>query len=438
MKRIIKICELLLFIFFVVLLIFTNDKLSTIISIPILLLIYYIVKKLNIKNYAMFIFVLALLIRIVSIIYLKVEIVDDFKTMLEASKMLIKGNISFINNFYFKYFSYQLGHVFYQALLLKIYSSVLFLKIVNSITTSLIVLFIYLISKKLFKEETARFISLVYLLYFYPLYLNSVLTNQHIPALLYLIIIYLLFNKKSSIKLYIIIGVLLSLSNFLRTESIVFTMGILIYNLISITKNNYKTIIKNISLMFIIYFALNTLISSVALISPINMKLKNNAPLWKFYCGLSYKHNGLYNAEDEQVFFNSNNQKELLKERIKEENIKIPVLFLKKEVILWTQTNYDLRIKNSISNILESIIFHINQGYLNIILILFVISLYPFKKTKNDKLLLIKIIIGLYICIYSIIEISPRYSYVLHMLIFICIGELIDRFFKNSKSLKKE
>ena len=48
-------------------LIFTNDKLSTIISIPILLLIYYIVKKLNIKNYAMFIFVLALLIRIVSI-----------------------------------------------------------------------------------------------------------------------------------------------------------------------------------------------------------------------------------------------------------------------------------------------------------------------------------------------------------------------------------
>ena len=188
-------------------------------------------------------------------------------------------------------------------------------------------------------------------------------------------------------------------------------------------KKNYKNILKYTSMLVITYLVVNTIISSLVYISPIKTKLVNNSPYWKFYCGLSDKHNGLYNEEDQSVFFNSNNQKELLIDRIKEENIKIPILILKKEVILWTQTNYDLRIKNNINDL----VLKWNQGYLNIIIILFVISLFPNKNNKNKKLLLLKIIIALYIGVYAFIEISPRYAYILHILVFLLIPNAIEK-----------
>ena len=423
MKKFIYICEWLLFIFSLLLIPFFKDKISTIIIIPICILLYYLIRKINIKHYSIFLFIIALLIRLISIIYLKVEVTDDFKMMLEASKSLIKGDLSFTNLWYFKTFSYQLGHVLYQALLLKIINKVFFLKLINSLVTALSIVFIYKITKKLFKEETARVVSFAYLFYLYPIYLNSVLTNQLIPALIYLFVIYLIINKENNLKLYIIIGLLLSIANFLRTESIVFILGIIIYNLITITKNNYKNILKYTSMLVITYLVVNTIISSLVYISPIKTKLVNNSPYWKFYCGLSDKHNGLYNEEDQTVFFNSNNQKELLIDRIKEENIKIPILILKKEVILWTQTNYDLRIKNNINDL----VLKWNQAYLNIIIILFVISLFPNKNLKNKKLLLLKIIIALYIGVYAFIEISPRYAYILHILVFLLIPNAIEK-----------
>ena len=34
--------------------------------------------------------------------------------------------------------------------------------------------------------------------------------------------------------------------------------------------------------------------SNIIYISPIHLKLENNAPTWKFYCGLNYQKNALY------------------------------------------------------------------------------------------------------------------------------------------------
>ena len=231
MKKFIRICEYILFFLFAILLLFFTNKISTLIIIPLFIALLFIVHKMKIKNYGIFIFILALIIRLISVFYLKVNIVDDFKTMYEASRDLIVHNFDFLKSSYFEIFSYQLGHVLYQGALLKIINSVLFLKIVNSLVTSFVVLFIYLISKKLFSEKTARCVSLLYLFFLYPIYLNSVLTNQHIPALLGLITIYLLITKKNSYKLSVIIGIILAVANVLRTESIIIILSIIIYNL---------------------------------------------------------------------------------------------------------------------------------------------------------------------------------------------------------------
>lgn len=427
MSRFIKICEYILFVLFFVLLIFMSNKLSTFMIIPLIVAIYFFIKKVKIKHFGIFIFLVALIVRIISVLVLKVDICDDFKTMYMASRDLINGNLSFLKNSYFVYFSYQLGHVVYQALLLKIINSVMFLKIINCIITSFTVLFIYLITRKIFSENISRFVTFSYLFYLYPLYLNSVLTNQLFPALLVLIVIYLLVSKKLNYKLIFICSLILAFSNVFRTESIVIIIGIILYIICKFKKENIKRNSLLIVSLVGSYFIFTFIISFLFSISSINTNLSNNSGLWKFYCGLNYETNGIYNVDDDNRFFNSNDKNKLLIDRITNNSLKLPVLFLKKEVILWTQTNYDLRI-NNINGNLFNLLLLFNQGFLNFILILFVISLYPRKNSEmDDKLLLIKILIGVYYFVYMFIEISPRYAYILDIFIFLIIGLGIER-----------
>lgn len=439
MKKIIKVCEYILFLMFLVLIFFTKQKLSIFLTIPVIIIIYFYQKKANIKNYSLFLFIIAFLIRLVSILVLKVEITDDFKTMYDASRSLISGNLDFINSIYFKTYPFQLGLTFYQALLLKIWNNVLILKIMNSIFTSLTIVMIYKISSNLVKESTARIISLSYIFYLYPIYLNSVLTNQHIQALIMLVIIYIMVNKKENIKNYLLISFLLALANFFRTESIILLLGIIVYSLGYINRNNYKTQLLKVGTIILTYLLLTTLTSTIINTSILKPNTDDSqiksTTLWKFYCGLNDEHNGIYNDEDAGRYFSSSDEKKLLLERIKEEKYKFPILFLKKEVILWTQTNYDLRITNKCDDKLFSLLQLYNQGFLNAVIVLFIISLIPKKKSENDKIIFIKTIIAIYYLIYMFIEISPRYAYNLHMLVFLILGIGLERIINKYKKI---
>ncbi len=438
MKKIIKLCEYILFILFLGMILFTKEKLTTLLIIPILPLIYLFIKKVKIKRYGLFIFVLALLIRLFTIFILKVEITDDFKTMYDASTNLIKGNLDFMNGFYFKTYPYQLGLVLYQAILLKIINNVIILKIMNSIITSLIVLFIYLISKKIYKEEYARMISLGYILYLYPIYLNSVLTNQHIQTLIIMLVIYLVITKKETKKLFIVLALLLGIANFFRNESIVIILGLVLYSLIFSTKKNYKTKLINIIILLFVYFLFTNLTTFLLNISPLfkntneETTIDKNVKVWKFYCGLNTEHNGIYNNDDAKRYFNTRNEEKLLLDRIKKDKFKFPILFIKKEVILWTQTNYDLRINNNFNKEFYNLLLKFNQAILNLTLLLFVIGLFPIKKETKKEIIFIKLLIGLYFGVYLFIEISPRYAYILHILIFIILASSI----KNIEFIK--
>ena len=358
--------------------------------------------------------------------------------MYDASTNLIKGNLDFMNGFYFKTYPYQLGLVLYQAFLLKIINNVIILKIMNSIITSLIVLFIYLISKKIYKEEYARMISLGYILYLYPIYLNSVLTNQHIQTLIIMLVIYLVITKKETKILFIVLALLLGIANFFRSESIVIILGLVLYSLIFSTKKNYKTKLINIVILLFVYFLFTNLTTFLLNISPLfkntneETTIDKNVKVWKFYCGLNTEHNGIYNNDDAKRYFNTRNEEKLLLDRIKKDKFKFPILFIKKEVILWTQTNYDLRINNNFNKEFYNLLLKFNQAILNLTLLLFVIGLFPIKKETKKEIIFIKLLIGLYFGVYLFIEISPRYAYILHILIFIILASSI----KNIEFIK--
>lgn len=382
-----------------------------------------------------FLFLFAFVIRIGVILWIDTPVISDFKTMLDASKELVNGTDAYKSMPYFICWGYQMGHVIYQAILLNIINSITFLKIVNAIVTSSTVIMIYLIGKELSTTKAAIIISIIYSIFLFPLLLNTVLTNQLLPMLLILIAIYLWMKKKKENKLMpVIIGILLGISNMLRSETIVIIIAFVLYTIfLMIKKENRKALIINLCLIIISYFTLTTATSFVLKatdISPSGLENKNSS--WKFLEGLNVETRGQY-SEDDAVKYSYDKKKTTkeLKKRIQEEWQQYPLLFAKKTKILWLNSDLSWPLGH-IENQEDLKQYEgINQIFIYFFVIMSLLSAITlFKKTYKKEQILILLILFVYFGVYLFIEVMPRYAYSLQifeaLLASITLGYILD------------
>ena len=382
-----------------------------------------------------FLFLFAFVIRIGVILWIDTPVISDFKTMLDASKELVNGTDAYKSMPYFICWGYQMGHVIYQAILLNIINSITFLKIVNAIVTSSTVIMIYLIGKELSTTKAAIIISIIYSIFLFPLLLNTVLTNQLLPMLLILIAIYLWMKKKKENKLMpVIIGILLGISNMLRSETIVIIIAFVLYTIfLMIKKENRKALIINLCLIIISYFTLTTATSFVLKatdISPSGLENKNSS--WKFLEGLNVETRGQY-SEDDAVKYSYDKKKTTkeLKKRIQEEWQQYPLLFAKKTKILWLNSDLSWSLGH-IENQEDLKLYEgINQIFIYFFIIMSLLSAITlFKKTYKKEQILILLILFIYFGVYLFIEVMPRYAYSLQifeaLLASITLGYILD------------
>lgn len=403
------------------------------------------IKRFYQKNkFPIYLFIFSFILRLIIITIINTPIISDFKTMYDASIELINHTGDYNSKAYFIYWGYQMGHVIYQYLLLLIWKSPLFLKIINSLITSLIVVMIYLISKKVSSNISSKIISVFYSIFLFPLLLNTVLTNQHFPLLLILISLYILLNISYDDKYIlksIIIGILLSLSNILRGETIVIIVGIFIY-LVYLAFNKIK--IKRLLLSFILIFTSYLVVfnTSSYLLKVTNISvngLENKNTEWKFVTGLNIKTNGMYSDEDAEIYaYNKEASKEVTIERLK--NYKeLPLLFLKKVKVLWINSDLSWSIGHIENKTLYNLLTIINQIFIIIIHLLSLVSVVNFIQKKFDKTqILITSILIVYFFVYLLIEVMPRYAYSLQAIeiILATIGlDIIINFFKRKVSV---
>lgn len=382
-----------------------------------------------------FLFLFAFVIRIGVILWIDTPVISDFKTMLDASKELVNGTDAYKSMPYFICWGYQMGHVIYQAILLNIINSITFLKIVNAIVTSSTVIMIYLIGKELSTTKAAIIISIIYSIFLFPLLLNTVLTNQLLPMLLILIAIYLWMKKKKENKLMpVIIGILLGISNMLRSETIVIIIAFVLYTIfLMIKKENRKALIINLCLIIISYFTLTTATSFVLKatdISPSGLENKNSS--WKFLEGLNIETRGQY-SEDDAIKYSYDKKKTTkeLKKRIQEEWQQYPLLFAKKTKILWLNSDLSWSLGH-IENQEDLKLYEgINQIFIYFFVIMSLLSAITlFKKTYKKEQILILLILFIYFGVYLFIEVMPRYAYSLQifeaLLASITLGYILD------------
>lgn len=405
-------------------------------------IIYLLSFKCSIKKFPWFLFLFSMLSKILVILVFKPPIESDFYTMYRASSMLKLGDLSYAKLPYFISWGYQTGHVAYQALLLKIWDSVFFLKLVNCLALSCTTVLIYLTTKELINEKVAKFTSLSYMIYLHPVMLTTILTNQHIPTFLFFLGLYLiikdnLLNNKVWLK-YLIVGLLIGLGNIMRPEGIIFVLAIIVYLLLNkCQKAHLKTIFINIVVLIASYLIITNGCSLAFKAFNISQNgLKNMDPLWKFVLGTNYDSRGWYTSDDSKYL--GDREKEL--EVIKERTIGNPTKFLKLMMIktksFWLDSNLywsntylnsndlkvgSFKIKGSTVN---AYMFKFNQHVYLVIFTLSLIGIFSLVKEKsyNDKINLFVILLCGYWTVYLFIEIMNRYTYTPRVAVFIMAG----------------
>ena len=393
------------------------------------------------NKFIIFLFLFSFVIRLGVILLVDTPIISDFKVMYDAALEIVNGTDSYKSMGYFITWGYQMGHVLYQAFLLSIINSAFFLKIVNCIITSLTVVFVYLISRRICSERSAKISSILYSIFLFPLLLNSVLTNQFLPALIILIALYILLNinfKKKFVISSVIVGILLGLSNIFRSETIVIVFSILLYFVfLFITKVDWKKLIVSFLIIFMGYYVVfngTSLLLKATNVSPSGLEILNSS--WKFVLGFNYETSGMYSNQDAAIYARDSEaaKKEAINRIMQFE--KIPLHFLKKTKILWF--NSDLSWSISMDEAYYKVLNIINQIWIILFNILAVCSAFRFIKFKFEKEhVLMCLILLVYFGVYLLIEVMPRYAYSLQVFEAIIIGISLDYIFAKIKVLKK-
>lgn len=432
-------------------------KNNVFISIIAFLIVIYISLKNSIKHYPIILFITSLMLRIFMILIFKFPQVSDFKTLLDASYLFANNDFSFQNQQYFTMWGYQTGFVIYQGLLLKLFNSVFILKLLNAIFSSILSVLIYFFGKRICSEKSARMASLLYMIFPFSLYLNTVLANHHLATFLAYIGIFFLLKKEKSIKDYIIAAVLISLGNIIRPEGIIVVFTLILFEIFRLKKDKILKTLKNVGMFLIIYFMIGTLSSFAVEKLDINDEgLKNNNPKWKFVLGFNSDSCGYYTSSDEKYINDENKELEVIKNRISVGPVKMGKLLACKINKFWLQT--EISSKNEMYNDktynifginikfkdLENIVVKFNSIlYITTLLMCIVGVVFNRKKVIKDNSFFFVILMMVTFFVYLLIEIQPRYAYFIHVSIFILstygydyILSKISNIFKSKKKLK--
>jgi hypothetical protein len=386
----------------------------------------------KIKHFGLILFAVSLIIRLIFIMVANFEQVYDFKTLLEASKMFAKGDYSFNTWYHFHTWGYQTAFVIYQGVLLKLFNSIFILKLLNVIYSSLIVVIVYKLGLKISKnEKSSRIVSLLYMIFPFYLFLNSVLLNSHLATLLSYIGIFFLLKEEPKYKDYLFGGILIALGNLIRPEGIIIVLTVIVYKLITLKKENIKKIIISLLIFLSSYFILCNGASFLVKVSNINPSgLQNKDPLWKFLLGFNYESCGYYVEDDARFQVSKEIEMNEIKRRALEDPIRTGKLMVCKVDRFWLSSGLEdemgsfndksfniLGINIKFSRIKDMAII-LNKGINIIILTLMLLGLVVNRKNIKNEVLFLLIMILITFGIYLFIEIQPRYLYFVHVSVF--------------------
>lgn len=416
-------------------------------AIVVIVLAFLVSRKIKVKRFWILLLVVSFLIRLAAIVVFNFPQTTDFKLMYECALKFVNHDFSWNSSAYFMMWPYQSGFVVYEGLLLKLINNIYFLKVLNIIYESLLVVLIYYFSRRLVKEESARVAAILFMVYPYNIYLGTTLANHHIATILsYLGIVFLLSRKKKPYY-FIIAGILIGLSNVLRPEGIIVIFSYLLYMIFNLKKDNFKKQGLGFLILLVSYGGINLICSNLLIMSGVNKDgLKNTNPLWKFVLGFNGDSCGYYDSNDEVYLNDKDKELEVIKERLNPSNV--GRLVLCKTDRMWLSNKIDVKDSSYdriyyIGNIkikfndLANVVSLTNHYIFLFVIAMMILGVFRNRKDiiNNENLFFLIMVVVAYF-VFLLIEIQPRYLYLIHPSIFILSAYGIEEILKKIK-LKK-
>lgn len=416
-------------------------------AIMVIVLAFLVSRKIKVKRFWILLLVVSFLIRLAAIVVFNFPQTTDFKLMYECALKFVNHDFSWNSTPYFMMWPYQSGFVVYEGLLLKLINNIYFLKVLNIIYESLLVVLIYYFSRRFVKDESARVAAILFTVYPYNIYLGTTLANHHIATILsYLGIVFLLSRKKKPYY-FIVAGILIGLSNVLRPEGIIIIFSYLLFMIFNLKKDNFKKEVLGFLILLVSYGGINLICSNLIILSGVNKDgLKNTNPLWKFVLGFNGDSCGYYDSNDEVYLNDKDKELEVIKERLNPSNV--GRLVLCKTNIMWLSNKIDVKDSSYdkayyIGNIkikfndLANVVSLTNHYIFLFVMVMMILGVFRNRKDiiNNESLFFLIMVVVAYF-VFLLIEIQPRYLYLIHPSIFILSAYGIEEILKKIK-LKK-
>lgn len=416
-------------------------------AIVVIVLAFLVSRKIKVKRFWILLLVVSFLIRLAAIVVFNFPQTTDFKLMYECALKFVNHDFSWNSTAYFMMWPYQSGFVVYEGLLLKLINNIYFLKVLNIIYESLLVVLIYYFSRRFVKDESARVAAILFMIYPYNIYLGTTLANHHIATILsYLGIVFLLSRKKKPYY-FIVAGILIGLSNVLRPEGIIIIFSYLLFMIFNLKKDNFKKEVLGFLILLVSYGGINLICSNLIILSGVNNDgLKNTNPLWKFVLGFNGDSCGYYDSNDEVYINDKEKELEIIKERLNPSNV--GRLVLCKTNRMWLSNKIDVKDSSYdkayyIGNIkikfndLANVVSLTNHYIFLFVMVMMILGVFRNRKDiiNNESLFFLIMVVVAYF-VFLLIEIQPRYLYLIHPSIFILSAYGIEEVMKKIK-LKK-
>jgi len=188
------------------------------------------------------VFLLSLVVHLGAVLIIHTPVESDFLLYLNASRQFAAGDYSFQEIPFFQMWAGQTGQVIVQGWLLRLWDKIFLLKLVNCLAAAGIDLLIYLCARVWFGARAGCAAAVFHSLAMFPLTFVTVLSNQILAAFLTYLALYTLVAPSPmegcgrlrewlsrDIVRFPLAGVLAALSNIVRPEAIILLTAVSAY-----------------------------------------------------------------------------------------------------------------------------------------------------------------------------------------------------------------
>ena len=250
------------------------------------------------------IMLLSLVIRLFFAVAIPTEQISDFSILYEAAQSAAMGDFSWAHaqSGYFYYWAYQIPFALYEAVILRLFHSMLALKLFNVLVMVGANYLLYRIAKLYLSETASLCVTLIYAIHPETLVWTTVLTNQHI-AVFFLLLGALFLLRATCWRDFALAGVSWAISDLMRPEAIVIVAACVGCMALRCIQRPDAAMLKRAALSLVAMLACYCLVKYLAEalliwtgISPSG--IPNRTPEWKFILGLgNVEGAGTYSAE---------------------------------------------------------------------------------------------------------------------------------------------